>query len=194
MSLLFNMLSRFVTAFLPRSKHLLISWLQSLSTVILKHTYNQSYGFPSSHVEIWELYHKEGWVLKNWCFRTVVLGKTLESPLDCPRRSNQPVLKEINPVGRTGAEAEVQYFDHLMWRAISLGKTLTLGKIEGGGRRGMQRMRWLDGITDSRDMSLSKLWEIVKERVAWHPVVHGGHKELDTTEWLNSSNNSRTAH
>ena len=63
-----------------------------------------------------------------------------------------------------------------------MGKTLTLGKIEGGGRRGMQRMRWLDGITDSRDMSLSKLWEIVKERVAWHPVVHGGHKELDTTE------------
>ena len=106
MSPLLKMLFRLDIAFLLRSKRLLISWLQSLSTVILEHTYNQSYGFSSSHVEIWELYHKEGWVLKNWCFRTVVLGKTLESPLDCKEikpaspKGNQPWIF----IGRTDAE------------------------------------------------------------------------------------------
>ena len=116
---------------------------------------------------MWELERKEGWVLKNWCFWTVVLEKTLESPLDC--KEIQPVHPKGNQswmfIGRS--DTEVQYFGHLMRRADSLEKTLMLGKIEGRRRRGWQRMRWLDGITYLMDMSLSRLQEIGK------PAVHG---------------------
>ena len=115
---------------------------------------SQSYGFCSSHVWMWEFNCEESWAPKNWCFWTVVLEKTLESPLDS---KIQPVHPKGNQswifIGRIDALAD---FGHLIQRTDSLEKTLMLGKIEGGRRRGWQRMRRLDGITDSIDMRLSK--------------------------------------
>ena len=131
-----------------------------------KSPYRQSYSFSSSHVQMWLLDHKKAEcqtidAFKLWCQR-----KLLRVPWTA-RRSNQSILKEINSeysLEGLMLKLKLQYFGHLMWRTNSLEKTLMLGKIEGRRRRGQQRMRWLDSIPDSMDMSLSKLQEIARTR------------------------------
>ena len=145
-----------------------------------KGLYSQSYGFSSSHVQMWELEHKEDWVLKNWCFTIMVLEKTLESLLDSKEfksvnfKINQPWIF----TGRTDTEAEAQ----ILWPLDVKWKRLTHWKgpwcrerLRARGEAG-DRMRWLDGITNTMDMIFSKLWETGKDRETWHAAIHGATK------------------
>ena len=158
------------------------------STLPIKGPYSQSYGFSSSHAWIWELDHKEGWA-PNWYFWTVVLEKTLEGPLDC--KEIQPVNPKGNQpwifIARTDAEAPIFWPPDV--KSWLTGKDPEAGRERRQRRRGQQRMRWLDSITDLTDMNLSKRQETVKDRGAWHAAVYRVAKsQTQLINWTTTTN------
>ena len=166
-----------------KSRDVTLQWLYFVSTVKAMVFPVVIYGCES-----WTIKKAEHWridAFELWCWRRLLRAPWIA------RRSNQSILKEINPeysLEGLMLKLKLQYFGQLMQRTDSLEKTLMLGKIEGRRRRWWQRMRWLDGITDSMDMSLSKLREIVRDRQGpWRAAIHGGHKASVTTEHLNNS-------
>ena len=162
---------------------------KDITLLTKKGPYSQGHGFSSSHVQMWELDHKEGWVPQNWCFQIVVLGKILESPVDSKIK---PVSPKGNKfwlfIGRSDVETEAPVLWPLDVKSLFIGKDPDTGEIDGKRRRGWKRVRWLVSITDLMDMSLSKLQEMVKNSEAWRAAVHGVAKSQTwPSDWTTTS-------